>query len=79
MMVNSLMPISVRCSIHGPQPTRLVFPWDSPGKNTGVGSHSLSPGDLSHSGIKPGSPAMLADSLQSEPPEKHNTLSKHTS
>ena len=23
------------------QPTRLLYPWDSPGKNTGVGSHSL--------------------------------------
>ena len=22
-------------------PTRLLYPWDSPGKNTGVGSHSL--------------------------------------
>ena len=26
---------------HGLQPTRLLCPWDSPGKNTGVGSHSL--------------------------------------
>ena len=24
---------------HGLQPTRLFCPWDSPGKNTGVGSH----------------------------------------
>ena len=23
------------------QPARLLCPWDSPGKNTGVGSHSL--------------------------------------
>ena len=23
------------------QPTRLLWPWNSPGKNTGVGSHSL--------------------------------------
>ena len=29
-----------------------------------------SPGDLSNSGIKPGSPALQADSLLSEPPEK---------
>ena len=28
-------PISVR------QPTRLPHPWDSPGKNTGVGCHFL--------------------------------------
>ena len=26
---------------HGRQPTRLLCPWDSPGKNTGVGSLSL--------------------------------------
>ena len=26
---------------HGLQPTRLLCPWNSPGKNTGVGDHSL--------------------------------------
>ena len=26
---------------HRWQPTRLLFPWDSPGKNTGVGCHFL--------------------------------------
>ena len=26
---------------HRQQPTRLLHPWDSPGKNTGVGCHSL--------------------------------------
>ena len=26
---------------HGRQPTRLSRPWDSPGKNTGVGCHFL--------------------------------------
>ena len=26
---------------YGPQPTRLLCPWDSPGKNTGVGCHAL--------------------------------------
>ena len=29
------------CSSHGLQPTRLLCPWDSSGKNTGVGCHSL--------------------------------------
>ena len=28
-------------------PVRLFCPWNSPGKNTEVASHSLSPGDLS--------------------------------
>ena len=26
---------------HGLQPTRLLHPWDFPGKNTGVGCHRL--------------------------------------
>ena len=33
------MPDSVRP--HRQQPTRLSHPWDSPGKNTGVGCHFL--------------------------------------
>ena len=26
---------------HGLRPARLLYPWDSPGKNTGVGCHFL--------------------------------------
>ena len=26
---------------HGMQPTKLLYPWDDPGKNTGVGCHFL--------------------------------------
>ena len=44
---------------------RLLFPWDFPDKNTEVGSPSLL-----HPGIKPQPPALQADSLSSEPPEK---------
>ena len=33
-----------------------------------MGSHCLSPGDLSDPGIEPRSPALQADSLPSEPP-----------
>ena len=29
------------CAPHRRQPTRLPRPWDSPGKNTGVGCHFL--------------------------------------
>ena len=29
------------CATHGLQPTRHLCPWDSPGKNTGVGCHFL--------------------------------------
>ena len=35
----------------------------------------LSPGDLSDPGIEPGSPALQADSLPSEPPGKPNYIS----
>ena len=40
------------------------LPSEPPGKpmNTGAGSRSLSPGDLSHPGIEPRSPALQADS-----------------
>ena len=37
--VTAVMSDSVRP--HGLQPTRLLHPWDSPGKNTGVGCHFL--------------------------------------
>ena len=37
---------------HGLQSARLLCPWDSPGKNTGVGYHALLQGNLSISGIK---------------------------
>ena len=46
---------------------RLLCPWDSPGKNTGVGSPSLLQRDLPDPGIQPTSPAFLADSLPFEP------------
>ena len=47
----------------------LLHPWNLPDKSTGVGSHSLLQ-DLPHPGIEPGSPALQADALPSEPPGK---------
>ena len=48
---------------HGRQPTRLLCPWDSPGKNTGVGCHFLlqcmkvkSETEVSQSGPTPSDP-----------------------
>ena len=38
---------------HGLQPTRLLCPWDFPGKNTGVGYHFLFQ-DIPGSGRSPG-------------------------
>ena len=37
--------------------------WDFPEKNTGVGCHFFSPGDLPDPGVKPASPALQVDSL----------------
>ena len=48
---NSLQP-------HGLQPSRLLCPWDFPGKDTGAGCHFLLQGDLPDPGIEPGSPAL---------------------
>jgi len=42
-------------------PARLLCPWDSPGKNTGVGCHALLQGNLPNPGnehISPTSPAL---------------------
>ena len=58
---NSLRPL-------GLSPTRLLRPWNSPGKNTGIGCHSS--GDLPDPGIEPRSPAMWAEALTSEPQGK---------
>ena len=41
---------------HGLQPTRLLCPWNSPGKNTGVGSHSLLQGIFLTQGLNVGLP-----------------------
>ena len=39
---------------HGLQPTRLLCPWDSPGKSTGVGCHILLQGIFPTQGSNPG-------------------------
>ena len=39
----SLQSCPTLCDRHGWQPTRLCRPWDSPGKNSGVGRHFLLP------------------------------------
>ena len=41
----------------GLEPARPLCPWNSPGKNTGVGCHPLLQGNLPNPGIEPTSPA----------------------
>ena len=45
-----------------------LCPWDSPGKNTGVGIHSLLQGNLPDPGVEHRSPILQVDSLPSELP-----------
>ena len=45
------MPSSLRP--HGLKPSRLLCPWDSPGKNTGVGCHALLQGIFLTQGSNP--------------------------
>ena len=42
--------------LHGLQHTRLLCPWGSPGKNTGVGSHSILQRIFPTQGLNPGLP-----------------------
>ena len=54
--------------------TRFLRPWDFSRQEYWSGSTFPSPGDLAHSGIKPGSLALQADALPSEPPGKLTIL-----
>ena len=56
--------------LHGLKPTRVLCPWNSPGKNTGVGSHSLLQRIFPDPGTEARSPALQVDSLLSDPPGK---------
>ena len=44
------------CRPHGLQPTRLLCPWNFPGKSTGVGCHFLLQGIFPTQGSNPGLP-----------------------
>ena len=56
-MVNEIVSHSVLSNslqLHGLYPTMLLCPWDSPGKNTGMGCHSLLQGIFLAQGLNPG-------------------------
>ena len=55
------------------RPTRLLWPWNFPGKNTGI------PDDLPHPGIKPtslASPAVAGRFCTTAPPGKLRSIDK---
>ena len=72
---------SVNCSVVSDSlwPTRLLFPWNSPGKNTGVGCHSLLQGIFLTQGSNLCLLHWQADSLPSEPPRNTpiNSINAH--
>ena len=42
------------CELYELQPTRLLYPWDSLGKNTGLGCHAVLQGIFLAQGLNPG-------------------------
>ena len=54
MYVCSVTSSSLR--LYRPQPPRLLCPWESPGKNTGVGCHAFLRGIFPTQGSNPGLP-----------------------
>ena len=52
---------------HGLYSTRLLCPWDSPGKNTGVGCHFFVQGIILTQGSNPCLPALAGEFFIAEP------------
>ena len=50
---------------HGLEPTSLLCPWDSPGKNTGMGCHALLQRIFLTQGSNPPDPGIEPESLPS--------------
>ena len=59
--------VSDSLQVYGLQPTRLLCPWDSPGKNTGVGCHALLQGIFLTQGLNLGLLHWQAGSLPLAP------------
>ena len=68
----SLIVVEVKCSesysvvAKSLRPHGLYSPWNSPGQNTGVGTHSLIHGIFQTQGSNPGLPHLQADSLPAD-------------
>ena len=65
--VKSLSRVRLFVTPHRLQPTRLLHPWDFPGKSTGVGCHFLLKGIFASQGLNPGLPHCRQMLLPSEP------------
>ena len=78
---------SVSCSVmsdswrpHGLQLARLLCPWNSPGKNTGVSSYSLLQGIFLTQGLNPGLPhcMQILYSLSHQGSPKNTGIGRHS-
>ena len=63
----------------GMEPTRLLYPWDSSGKDTGLGCHSLLQGIFPTQGSNPDLPHCTPILLPSEPPVESFEIGKFKS
>ena len=77
--------VCVSCSVvsdsltpHGLQPTRLLYPWDSPSKNIGVGCCILLQGIFATPGVETRSSALQTNSLPSQLPGKPSPPKVHS-
>ena len=72
-----LCPTLCDCMDSGLQSIRLICPWDSPGKNTGVDYHALLQGIFPTQGLNLSlmSPALADGSLSLAPPGKYRSTS----
>ena len=72
--------IGVMNRISDQQPTRLLCPWDSPGKNIGVSCHSLLQGIFLTQGLNPHLLCLLhwRRIFISESPGKHRQIHRQT-
>ena len=74
MLPCSVMSDSLRP--HGKQPTRLLCPWNFPGKSTGVGFHFLLQGIFPTQGSNPGLPCFRQTLYHLSHQGRQNTTGK---
>ena len=70
VLAKSLQLCPTLCHPMNCSPTRLLFPWDSPGKNTGMGCRALLQGIFPTKGLNAHLLCYQAGSLPLGPPEK---------
>ena len=79
LLLFSCLVVSDSFRPHGLQPTRLLCAWDFLGQNTGVGSHSLLPGESSQPRDRTHVSCIAGRFFTAELPGKpDSSITKHT-